>query len=144
MVKSNDDVNRQQTYKSALKMGAGAAGLGIGALAYKDAKKYIQGIQDAKNAPKEANFIGALSELTNREIDKEQSAKLLELQNKTYRGDVSAITRANKKIPNIKSGNINKAQYVSDAIDNAQNFIKNAPDSRAAKALSKVTKLMKL
>lgn len=144
MIRSNDDANKQKSYRSALKMGAGAAGLGIGALAYKDGKKYVNQLRDMKNSPKEAKFVGALSELANQEIAKEQSAKILDLQNKTFRGDVSPITRANKKLPSMKSGNRNKAQYVSDAIDNAQGIIKNAPNSKMAKALSKATKLIKL
>lgn len=106
MIRSNEDANSQQQYRQALKIGAGAAGIGLGSLAYRDGKKFVKGKMEAQNAKKEAKFLTALSEYANKNSASQHDA-LVGLGSKVYKskspisgfknsGGKNAMSKVNK------------------------------------------------
>lgn len=150
MVRSNEDANNQVQYKKAMQLGAGAAGLGLGALAYKDGKNFIKGRMNAKTSAKEANFLSALSEYANRDIARdisaEQHANILNMGGKTYRSSepLTSKTKIKSMLKNGRGGDVRKAQKAYEHIGSNLNFLANKRGGTNARAIAKATKLFKL
>lgn len=57
MVRSNEDVRKQNEYNKAIKLGMGIGAVGVGSMAYKDSKNILNAIRKEDNANKKAKRI---------------------------------------------------------------------------------------